>query len=244
MINWSADGGCRRCGAWFGVADYAHGGRQAGQSYAPARAQTRESRRAAGRSRGMRTLRSLLMLIGILGTVGGLRGLYEHVWGTPEWRYYKSERGNFSVQMPTEPEIKTRTYNYLDKLSYTEAVAALTRTQGCSVLYADYPLSIEGITAKQLEGLGRGMAAETDAKVLETRPIRLGSYSGLEMKVKALGVVGDVYGYWRIYLVGSRIYVLVLIGREDGRLLEERDEFFDSFRTPPAPNRDAKPADD
>lgn len=75
------------------------------------------------------------------------------------------------------------------------------------------------------------MAKANDSPVISKRavPFDGGRAAEVEMKTPDKILPGG-RTYCRVYLVGSRIYVLMLVGEEGGRLVRERDKFFDSFK--------------
>ena len=87
--------------------------------------------------------------------------------------------------------------------------------------------------------MAQEVAQATKTEVIEIRPIRLGSHKGVELLSKTKTFVTQTV-HWRVYPVGSRLYVLALVGREKGQLVAEGDEFFDSFSVPAAAEEGAE----
>ncbi|MBD0275860.1 MAG: hypothetical protein ICV73_28520 [Acetobacteraceae bacterium] len=255
MINWATADGCKRCGEWFGVEDYPapgappqHGrqqyaqqqyGQQFGQPYPPPYGPPRGAPPSAGR-RALRAVAGTLAFLAIAGTLGTMGITNMLAPSDPEWRYYKSTGGNYSVRMPAEPEVRTKDFKFDPSMTYKEARAALSGNEGCSVIHADYPVSIGHVTTEQIEKVARQMASATESEVVAIRPLRLGSHKGVEMEVRPPAkLMRNGRAYWRIYVAGSRLYTMLLVGRDGGKLLEEKDEFFDSFSVPAAPDESA-----
>lgn len=221
MINWVTAEGCRRCGAWFGVASPRPSGRP----------------RGAGVSRSRRALRAVtgtLVFVAVAGTLSTM-GLTNMLTGTttPEWQHFKSSRGNYSVRLPADPETWGKDYTIREGIEFKVVRADLSRSEGCSVAYADYPRSLDGVSTSEFEAVVRRMAAGTESEVVKVRPISLGARRGLELEAKTpANLLLNGRAYWRMYISGSRLYVLSLVGRADGELAAERDKFFDSFSVP------------
>jgi hypothetical protein len=276
MVNWATADGCKRCGEWFNVGDYArpdevppqpygqqpygeqqygeqhygqeqygeqyyapqqYGGQPSGSAYAQPYAQPYGQPHGEPGKRSVlpRVLVGLLVFVALAGTLGtvGVSSLLRSK--PPEWRYYKSPRGNYSVRIPAEPVLDPPDLQLDPSLNFKSVGASLSRAEGCFVLYTDYPNSIEGITDSQLEEMAREVATATQSEVIEIQSVRLGSHRGVELLAKTSpSELRNGRAHWRVYLVGRRMYVLVLVGRDGGRLLTDRDEFFDSFSVPAA----------
>lgn len=209
-----------------------------GQSYAPHQqwGATAGAQGSGGSSRF--AVRSVLVTLLVIVAVGGVvatGGLTRFLRRAPEWRQFNSEDGDYSVKMPSKPSLKTkRSASAAGELEFKFAESRLGGEEGCAVMYADYPFSIENLTNADLEGVARDMAAETRSQMISMQPTRLDGHRGLELEMRPPGgVLIDGRAYARLYLYGSRLYVIILTGRKDGQLVRERDEFFDSFSVGP-----------
>lgn len=280
MINWATADGCRRCGEWFNVGEYArpdlvppqphgqqpHGQQSYGQQpygqqhyggdyYAPHGYGTGQPTQPYARPYGplpphpgYRKGAGLRIFVGVVVGLAIFSVLI--VLGTgrlmrtrePEWRYYKPAGGSYSVRLPSRPRPDPPELGLDAKLKespldirHKSVGATLGRTEACYVIQFDYPHPVDDLTAEQQEELARNAAGALGGEVLEVRPVTLGRHRGVEMETKMPpSLIRNGLGYWRFYRVGSRLYALVLVGRADGRLVSERDEFFDSFSVPAA----------
>lgn len=193
---------------------------------------------AAGAQRsvgpGRIVVRSVLVGILIMLAVGGLvatGGLTSLLRRAPEWREFSSADGDYTVKLPSKPAIKTkRNPSPVGELEFKFAESALGGEEGCAVMYADYPFTVEDISDEDLKEVSRAMASETQSSVLSMNQIRLDGHRGMEVEMQPPArMLPNGRAYARFYLYGSRLYVIVLTGRKDGQLVRERHEFFDSF---------------
>jgi hypothetical protein len=215
MINWAGDESCKRC--------------RRPLSYAPSKPTGGKTRPRFGR-----LLTGLVVLMSLAGTYQ--LGLPDYL-RAPRWRHFSLPPGNFSVMMPSDPDVMTLPLVAEGEIPWNRVSAHLWGKEACFVNYADFAFSPE-VTDDELSKMARNMAASSNSVVLSERSVGLGGHRGLELEMKPPDkVLPDGRAYSRIYVIGPRVYALLLVGRERGRLVQERNKFFDSFALLPQTGR-------
>lgn len=225
LINWASAGSCKRCGAALG----ARGEWSPGDSWRSPSYGGQSARHTGGRSSGSfgKLIVGVIVVMALAGTLYG--GLPEYLGG-PKWRDFTFAPGNFSVRMPAQPEVDTSSLAPPGELSWMRTSAKLWRKEGCFANVTDIPF-LQVVGDAELEKVALQMAKSTESTVLSKRAIALDGGRGIELEMKPPDkLMTDGRAYCRIYLLGSRIYMLMLVGHENGRLVRERGQFFDSFK--------------
>lgn len=175
---------------------------------------------------------AVLVVLGIvlLGAFGALPTLLPN--SPPRWQPYTDPGRNFSVQVPKLPISKVKPLNTgVGTLQAYETVVDLNDNEACVILYTDYPASFKDkLPSEALQDAVDGMADDRFTLLSET-PISLGDVQGLEVEMlPPADVVANGQAYSRLYYVGTRLYIIMLLGPKDGALVRERARFFDSFQ--------------
>ena len=226
LINWASAESCKRCGAGLG----ARGQWASGDSWQPRSYGGHSARPVGGKSSGSfgKLIVGVIVFMALAGTFYG--GLPEYLRGGPRWRDFTLQPGVFFVRMPASPDVNTQQFARAGELPWMGASAELWGNEGCSVKFADVPL-LQLVGDDQLEQAALKMAKSTDSTVLTKRPVAINGGRGIELEMKPPDkLMTDGRAYCRIYWIGSRMYMLMLVGHENGRLVRERSQFFDSFR--------------
>ena len=225
LVNWASAEVCKRCGAALGAR-----GRWASEdSWQPSSYRDHSPRPVGGKSSGSfgKLIVGVIVVMALAGTLYG--GLPEYLSG-PRWREFTFAPGNFSVRMPAHPAVDTSSLPPPGELPWMRTSAKLWRKEACFVNVADVPF-LQVVGDAQLEQVALQMAKGTDSTVLSKRAVTFDGGRGIELEMKPPDkLMTDGRAYCRIYLAGSRIYMLMLVGHENGRLVRERGQFFDSFK--------------
>ena len=223
LINWASAESCKRCGA-------ALGRWASGDSWQPPSYGGHSARPVGVKSSGPfgKLIVGVIVVMALAGAF--YSGLPEYLRGGPKWRDFTFTPGNFSVRMPARPEVDTSSLARAGELQWSRTSAKLWRKEGCFVNFTDVPL-LQTVGDAQLEQVALQMAKSTESTVLSKRPVAFDGGRGLELEMKPPDkLMTDGRAYYRIYMVGSRVYTLMLVGHEGGQLVRERAQFFDSFR--------------
>lgn len=226
LINWASAESCKRCGAALG----ARGQWAPADSWRPPSYGGHSAQPVGGKSSGSfgKLIVGVIVLMALAGTFYG--GLPDYLRGGPKWRDFTFGPGNFSVRMPAQPEVDTTSLARAGELQWSRTSAKLWRKEGCFVNFTDIPF-LQTVGDDQLEQVALQMAKSTESAVLSKRAVAFDGGRGLELEMKPPDkLMTDGRAYYRIYLVGSRVYTLMLVGHESGRLVSERGQFFDSFK--------------
>ncbi len=141
----------------------------------------------------------------------------------PALRPFTSDEGRFSVSMPGTPRFAKQVANGMDNYSFL-----LESTRGT------YMVSYFDLTAGLSLPADRGMQAFAAARKGEitktTTDVSLpNGATGKEAMIQLSG--GETTVRLRLYIVGSRYYVVSLDGSRDHVTSRDADAFFDSFKT-------------
>lgn len=175
-----------------------------------------------------RSLR-VLALAGALGSTSGCGG--------PSWQEFTSQDGGFRVLMRGDVHYEKR--ELVTPIGQVPAhmYSIELRDSVFGVGYADYPpqlvrsmtprrlfMAVRDTWVRRIEGRLQG----------DGRELRLeGGHPGME--IVAWGTVGSRPAYLkgRFYLVGNRLYQLVVFGNRDSMPIAEINRFLGSFRVLP-----------
>lgn len=158
---------------------------------------------------------------------------------------FVSEAGGFRVELPGTPKEQVRTADSpLGPLEFHIFVV----THGGATYSASYNEFPEAIALSEpdraLEGGVEGALKNTKGKLLVKRDIAIGGHPGKEFTSRVPGLLGTTQSYRaRIYLVGTRLYQVVLCGPEEAISGEAGERVFKSFALlkPPPPPAPVKP---
>jgi hypothetical protein len=96
------------------------------------------------------------------------------------------------------------------------------------VNYADYPAKIKKVSIKQVFDSSRtGAVANLKGKLSSEKDIKLGDHPGREIQIE---VAGKRLFRVRVYLVGQRLYQVVVFGTKEAATSKLADRFLDSFK--------------
>ncbi|MGK7911442.1 MAG: hypothetical protein AB4050_08155 [Synechococcus sp.] len=140
------------------------------------------------------------------------------------WSKHVSEEGQFSIQIPDEPNIDSHTVSIADEETVWTVIRSEDENGIYSVAYSD--LSADGIEAGQ-DAFVRGIQ-NTFMDEYDWEPINLG---GREIEVDGfpgkefIGIRDNQLSVLRLYLADRRLYSLV----SSSSSLDSLSQFFDSF---------------
>ncbi len=154
---------------------------------------------------------------------------------------FVSEKGRFRFRFPGKPqESDQKTDSAKGPIIIHATVYVDPKGTNYVVTYLD--LDPVGARAKKpetiLEEGVKGMVASGGWKVLSKKSIKLGEYTGIDLtgEVSAPGEPETGLGRTRMYLVGARLYQIVLVGGKSNVSLEGFQKYLDSFEVlEPAP---------
>ena len=153
-------------------------------------------------------------------------------WGQPQWQLYAPFDANFSVHMPCAAKLSTKSLDTrVGQVPMQVATADLNNDEACVVMYAMYPVESLNLSYDDLHGVAQEMAEGSKTQLLSDAPHAFGERTGIEFETSAppeLKPSTHVYG--RMYAIGNTVYILMLVGPNDGALVRERANFFDSFQ--------------
>jgi hypothetical protein len=144
-----------------------------------------------------------------------------------DWIVFSPKGGGFSIMLPGEPKrrefphgtSKGQTLSPLYELTHEDFKYVVS--------YMNYPISVEGAERDKLLSMG-AEAGITSAggEVVSNTPISLDGYPGREVK-------GEMKGFSyrsRVYLVGQRLYLLIVWLPSNKTDSENAAKFFNSFK--------------
>lgn len=155
-----------------------------------------------------------------------------------EWEKLTEDKGNFTVKVPGKPKKLTQTVD--TEVGKIEAIYYLVELKEGQVVYAvafnDYPkeFATKSDDEKQgiLDGVRDGNIKPHKGKVTTETKIKLDGHPGREYTFTGkLGGEGEpITGNVRLYLVGERLYQLIILaGDKTPAEKEDIGRFFFSF---------------
>lgn len=140
---------------------------------------------------------------------------------------FVSEEGGFSVSMPGTPTEETQSIPTEAGDIEIHMFSIESGSTAYLVGYSDYPPDvIEIVDSDMLLDSARD-GAVGDGALLSEKSITLGDYPGRELTVETSDE--GIMVYARVYLVGNRLYQVV-VSTGDDALTEEMRGFLDSFK--------------
>jgi len=151
--------------------------------------------------------------------------------GEAAWSEFSSEEGAFSVLMPGAPTEQTQTQNTeagaIDVHSFVFEQGGVAYLVG----YNDIPAVVieSAPSAAILDGACSGQIDQVKGTLLNKEEITLGAYPGRDMEIQIEDSDGISSLRSRTYLVGDRLYQVMVIGPKGQGASPDTAKFFDSF---------------
>jgi phage FluMu protein Com len=171
-------------------------------------------------------------LVWILGGVGlmlllgcGLIAFLVSRLANPEWQDFNSPEGSFTATYPGSPKKKSE----VDALGNTTTMFFVEADWGHIAYFVGYT-DIPGAGIVPDPGTVLDAAASVITTVKSKKPIRIDGHPGLEVDGEMMhsGTRMDVTN--RIYLVGSRMYQVMVVRERSHQRPADFAKFLDSFR--------------
>jgi hypothetical protein len=170
-------------------------------------------------------MRRLLTALGLLMSLLPLRA--EDRAG-PGWKEFAPKDGRFRVLMPGTPKREKQD----TESDFGKGVLVMHTVERGGLIYGanycDFPAAIKKAPAdKVLDSSRDGCVDNLNGKLLLDKKVKLGEHPGREVRV---GVEGGRVFRARVYLVGRRLYQVVVFGPGEKVTSKEADKFLDSFK--------------
>ena len=143
---------------------------------------------------------------------------------------YEPDGGNFTILMPGTPKPSTSEISIPGgKTTLTMATVEVGKDVAFMVMYNDYPAEVSKVKPEDiLKGCANGLKTK-DRTVVSENDVSLSvgdtKYPGKELQVSK----GSTYLNVRMYLVGTRLYQIMVIGPKDVVTNDNSTAFFKSF---------------
>ena len=145
---------------------------------------------------------------------------------TPEWQPFCSAMGQFAIDMPGEPTIKSQIFSNQMIAHTYRSILKNQETYLLQYFDLDLRLSKNNINTKiTLNTAVDFFVVGANAKLLQVRDISLGGYPGKEFEFQTLSP-NEPGGVGQVFLVETRVYGLLATTPEP----ENAQKFLDSFR--------------
>lgn len=155
------------------------------------------------------------------------------------WKTFESAEGRFSIQFPGTPKVGTEPLDSAGQVVLHKS--SLTTKAEYGVIYADYPMKIEGAAAAKqiLDDGAKGAVAGVSSELLSISEISLSGNPGRALKERMKdGAIMQM----RMFLVGQRLYQIAITMPtmqgakvKDVAIYEQAaTRFLDSFQLTPA----------
>ena len=154
------------------------------------------------------------------------------------WKTFESAEGRFSIQFPGTPKVGTEPLDSAGQVVLHKS--SLTTKAEYGVIYADYPMKIEGAAAAKqiLDDGAKGAVAGVSSELLSISEISLAGNAGRQLKER---LRNGAIMHARMFLVGQRLYqIAVTLPPTEGSKADEvalyeqaATKFLDSFKLAP-----------
>ena len=136
------------------------------------------------------------------------------------WQQFSSSTGKFTISLPAKPTEETDTD---DDGSVAKNYTVVDGETVYLITYSDLVAEVNQLNPTEIfDAVCEGYTADGD-KLVNKREIELDGYPGILVELNTTdGLVGKA----SIYLVGNRLYQLILISPDK----DKGNQFFDSFR--------------
>lgn len=146
------------------------------------------------------------------------------------WEEFSSSEGAFSILMPGTPTEQTKTVN--TAVGPIDAYFFLLERKDIAYMvgYSDYPDTVVQKTNPDaiLEGARNGAVANVQGKLLNELIISLNGYPGRELKIEPAGGKGTIKA--KIFIVGNRLYQVMVVTPKEKAFSKNVRRFLDSFK--------------
>jgi hypothetical protein len=164
----------------------------------------------------------LLLVMGIL-----LAGC-----GETTWSEFSSAEGAFSVLMPGTPTEQTQTQD--TELGTIDVHSFTFEQNGVAYLvgYNIFPAAVtEAATPdSMLDGARGGQVEAVKGTLMNEEEITLGAYLGRDLEIQIENSDGTSSLRSRIFLVGDRLYQVMVVGPKGQSTSPDTTKFLDSFK--------------
>jgi hypothetical protein len=145
------------------------------------------------------------------------------------WVKFSPPGSPFTVLMPAEPIEDKEAVESSPNGPYTTTLYSSVSPEREIYLvgWADYDPKFNFGVQAELEANRDNFIKSTNAKLLSTTPIKLGTHPGIEFKAEMTGKADIVS---RVYIVGRRPYQLIALTPVGRDASANRERFFSSFR--------------
>ena len=145
---------------------------------------------------------------------------------TPEWQPFCSAMGQFAIDMPGSPQIKSQFFSNQILAHTYRSILKNKETYLLQYFDLDLRQSNNNINTKiTLNTAVDFFVVAANAKLLQVRDISLGGYPGKEFEFQTL-YPDEPVGVGQVFLVETRVYGLVATTPDP----EKAQKFLDSFR--------------
>jgi hypothetical protein len=148
-----------------------------------------------------------------------------------KWQEFASRTGGFYIVMPGSPDSEVHDVFTAVGVLELHTFFVQVRDSAYMVGYSDYPkfLVDSAVVDEMLDGARDGAVANVDGRLVWERRIRLQGYPGRELWIEA-----DVDGesglaHARLYLVGTRLYQILVAGPTHEYSQSNAEKFLNSF---------------
>ena len=146
------------------------------------------------------------------------------------WAKFTSEEGRFSVFMPGTPKDEVKTTPSADIGPYTTRFFTLRNPRHVFLIgYVDYDPSFNFNRQAELEANRDQFIKQLSATLVSSRNVRIDGHSALEFTAET----GERIFKARVYIVGRRPYLIVLISPKNVDDSFALNRFFNSFKITP-----------
>ncbi len=148
---------------------------------------------------------------------------------TPDWREFVGPDGDFSVQMPAEPQEQVEEYETDSGKITVHMFGATVGGMDYITAYSDYPAEI--VAAKGAQGILNdardGAVTNTKGELVSEQAIEMNGNPGMFLQVGSPD--GKGLAQAKLFLVGNRLFQIFVAGPKENAESEDVQFYLNSF---------------
>lgn len=143
------------------------------------------------------------------------------------WNVFTPPGNEFSIVMPGSPQFQTKTDGGVTITMYISSDGA---TQYLAS-YFDIDPSRASDPRQAIDTFENAKAQAEQGTIAEEQEINVGPYTGKEFVLRNMQVVNGLSARFHVFLVGSRVFQLMVMGNDTAIHSADADAFFNSIHT-------------
>ncbi len=154
---------------------------------------------------------AVAILAGAIAILIGVMGSVAFAQETSAWTSFTSAEGRFTVLMPSKPKIEDKDTDTTQGTLPLHLFSSSNDNAYFLISYNDFPNLDETNLQAALEAGRTGAIQSMGGELVSERKISIGNNPGLEFRAKKISEGSEIIANARLYLVGRRLYQLLVL---------------------------------